>query len=79
MALNDLDRFLALYESLGINLGRGDAADEIILYMGDEHYCDEYGVKGYKKDDEKFDGYIGFFSTVRFTKDGKFIKQGFWE
>jgi zinc transporter ZupT len=24
-------------------------------------------------------GYNGFYSTIDFTKDGKFIQQGFWQ
>lgn len=28
---------------------------------------------------EKFEGYEGFYSKITFDKDGKFLKQGFWE
>ena len=28
---------------------------------------------------DNFDGYLGFFSDLEFTIEGKFLRQGFWE
>jgi hypothetical protein len=28
---------------------------------------------------DKFNGYMNFYSDIEFTKDGAFVRQGFWE
>ena len=66
----DLDRFLAFYSGIGIDLepDNEDRKDDHITYC----IGSEIGSK-------VMDGYIGFYSDVEFDKEGKFVRQGFWE
>ena len=67
----DFIRFKELYLSFGV--------PEL------NHKTDEKGniiikLNGWGKNQRpQFDGHMGFYSEVTFDKDGKFIKQGFWE
>jgi len=73
--MTDLERFLAFYEGVGIKLNPMPDTENIRYLIGDDHY-------GYDSDintSKKFNGYNGFYSDVEFTKDGKFMRQGFWE
>jgi len=58
----DLEKFLALYESFGIEL-------EIIKYEEGDGFCIILG----KGIDPKMDSYAGFYSNVFFDDEGKFI------
>lgn len=80
----DMFRFTEFYRSLGIEckINKNDAEDfkrydntlyEVRLSEG------FYGGEEFSTMSEKFDGYSGFYSSVDFDKNGKFIKQGFWE
>ena len=68
--LTDMERFIAFYKTLGIDLKADvDEKGNPAIYMG----CYD------QKLINLFDGYPGFYSVVSFDKDGKFVKQGFWE
>jgi len=62
----DLQKFMLLYAELGLLLYPHIDSDGRGQYLRLEH-------------ENGFDGYVGFFSDIRFTKEGKFINQGFWE
>ena len=67
----DLEKFIELYQSVGIEPDRFDNEDGstgLTLFAGED-----------EKDSDKLDGYIGFHTEISFDTDGKFIKQGFWE
>jgi len=70
--MTDLEKFIDTYKQFGIEIKtyeniRGNI--EITL-NGDE----ENDTRS-----DKFESYIGFVSDLEFTKEGKFLKQGFWE
>ena len=75
----DLEKFQELYASLGIILVVVPTADENGVNMQRV----EISEGGYPDEGQtlssKFDGYGGFYSSIEFDMDGKFIKQGFWE
>jgi hypothetical protein len=65
MGKKDLDKFIDLYQSLGITvkpIKRENGELYIKLDQGDG-----------------FIGYGFFYSIIDFDRDGKFISQGFWE
>ncbi len=64
---SDMERFIELYKSFGIDLKPEKRKD------------DDYDVSLNDSISDKFVGYMGFSSTVIFDKDGNFIRQGFWE
>lgn len=76
--MTDINRFVELYKSFGIECKVNTVSDvgsqhlEIIIGSG------EYAYDEYTKSD-KFEGYSGFYSRVKFDTNGKFINQGFWE
>lgn len=73
----DLERFVELYASFGIHckVRNGESGSEIILSEGvDFPECPDDLTKS-----EKFGGYMDFFTSVEFDKNGKFVSQGFWE
>jgi hypothetical protein len=67
--MTDLERFIELYKSFGIDL------------EAENTECDESNKNYYVhlQYHEKFCGHHGFFSTVEFDENGKFLRQGFWE
>lgn len=69
--MTDLDAFLAFYKKLGIEMkpAADNGSGNIIFRFG----------KSEINDDDRFDGYMCFFSDIEFTKEGKFVRQGFWE
>ena len=71
--MTDLERFKELYSSFGIELKeeKDDDTGEVNIDFGDAYLGELLNTS------EKFDGYTGFFTSVLFSKDGKFIKQGF--
>jgi len=74
--VTDLELFLAFYKSAGIELRPAEdfEGDNIVLRFGKDEFGDNAIVNS-----DKFDGYIGFYSDAEFTKDGVFVRQGFWE
>ncbi len=62
----DLEKFVNLYKSIGI--------DCIVKQDGNEQT-----IKLTQGDNDKLDGYYYFYTIIIFDRSGKFIKQGFWE
>ena len=75
-APSDLDKFVELYKSLGINLIQGPEDDKIVIRLAEEGNF--HSVENATTSD-KFGGYCGFYSKLTFSKDGEFLEQGFWE
>jgi hypothetical protein len=79
--MTDLERFVELYQSFGIECvvtyGRGRfenlTGKQITLTT------DKYVNDGSVTVSKKFIGYPGFYTTIFFDNDGRFISQGFWE
>lgn len=64
--MTDLERFLDTYKQFGVELKTEENDNgNISIFLHSKTYI--------------FDGYFGFFSDLEFTKDGKFLRQGFWE
>lgn len=74
--MTDLEAFLALYSRLGVELqvvpDPSDASHQCVI-LGKSY--DHLGRVAW----DKWEGYFGFFSAVTFDKDGRFLRQGFWE
>ena len=74
--MTDLEKTIELYKGFGIKLKvlKEDIYDTIALKSDEtEHYHKAGNLH------KKFDGYSGCESIMTFTKEGKFVKQGFWE
>ena len=70
----DLQKFIDLYASFGIDLKEFEESGFIKIRL-DQKYSDvKEGSKSIK-----FVGYGSSFSTIIFSKKGKFLRQGFWE
>jgi hypothetical protein len=70
--MTDLEKFIDTYKQFGIEIKTFEKTQgfvEILLNGG--------GDTATKS--EKFDGYTCYFSSIIFTKEGKFVCQGFWE
>ena len=71
-----LDRFLKFYSMVGIKLepspDKNELGNTVYLVGADSHYGD-------RDKDDRFDGYTCFYSDIEFTKEGEFVRQGFWE
>lgn len=78
--MTDLESFIELYRKFDIELNviKTDTGSEIILVAPDVNEDDTTKIEG-GTISKKFEGYWGFYSKIAFDKDGKFIKQGFWE
>jgi hypothetical protein len=70
--LNDLELFIKTYKQFGV---------EIVTYIGSNGntFIDLNDDAENSTKSQKFNGYGGFFSDIEFDKNGKFIRQGFWE
>lgn len=72
----DLERFVALYASFGIDVRVNTLKDgRKYIVLGDGQAAADIGVTT----SSKFEGYPGFYSDVTFTPDGWFESQGFAE
>lgn len=69
--MTDLEKFIDTYKQFGIEVKTYEYGDKIIIDLN--------GWKDHSTDSKKFDGYYGFYSLLEFTKEGKFITQGFYE
>lgn len=79
----DLQKFIELYESFGITLKPCPEkyVDNVNLTIT-KYYTVCMNLpedSEYNGASDKFCGYSGFFSEVRFDEEGKFISQGFYE
>lgn len=71
--MTDLEKFIDTYKQFGVDVKtyeNNDGNTEISLNC-------PYGYTS--TESEKFGGYPSFYSTLEFTKEGKFIRQDFWE
>ena len=64
----DIKRLIGLYDSIGVKYEKFEDEDENIL-----------GVSLPESISQKFIGLVHYGYLIHFTKEGKFIKQGFWE
>lgn len=69
--MTDLEKFIDCYKQFGVDVKTYKQGEKILIRLDG---FDDYSTKS-----EKFDGYIGFFSELEFTKEGKFLRQGFYE
>ena len=69
----DLQRFLGLYKSFGIELKVEKCEPS------NPEVEEGFLVELKQGSHPKLKGYTWFFSTILFDKSGKFIEQGFWE
>jgi len=73
----DLERFVELYKSFGIECKVDDDGD------GNQYVClaeDQAPPNAYDVTiSEKLEGWEGFHSIIKFDQHGNFISQGFWE
>jgi hypothetical protein len=69
--MTDLDKFIALFQSVGIDIKptKSDTGFSITLGDADEHPYTSDKVKGY----------TGFYTAIEFDPEGKFISMGAWE
>lgn len=71
--MTDLEKFIDTYKQFGIKIKTFEnEKSNIEVQIGG-------GWDAKTTSSEKFDGYSGFFSDLEFTKEGKFLRQGFWE
>lgn len=63
--MTDFKKFKELYESIGVEFTEGT------------NYSGSW-IRLSETDDEKIGGYDGYYSLIRFDKEGKFSEQGFW-
>jgi hypothetical protein len=75
MGKTDLENFIALYKSFGLDL----ETSEITSTSGTVIVLGGYGSEGDNTQPQLTVGYSGFCSEIEFDKEGKFISQGFWE
>jgi hypothetical protein len=73
--MSDLDRFIELYRSFGIECVVNAKGENKVIYLCESDYTfDEQATLS-----DKLKGYNDFFSKVIFDGNGKFIEQGFYE
>lgn len=64
--MTDINKFIELYKSVGIDL------------IIERYPCGLYLIFG-QGDHEKLTGFYGFSTAIKFDLDGKFIEQSFGE
>lgn len=67
--MTDLEKFIDTYKQFGIEVEAKEEDDKLTITLGN----------GTGVESEKFEGYSFFHTQLIFTKEGKFISQGFWE
>ena len=78
--MTDLEKFIELYKSFGIDLKQEPFENDWGGYVDDEKpVTGGHRLELCEGDSDKFVGYTGFCSEVVFDKKGKFVRQGFWE
>ena len=71
--MTDLEKFIDTYKQFGIEIKTCENTKGNIRIT--LNGCDDDTATN----SNKFDGYSGFVSDLEFTKEGKFLRQGFWE
>ena len=74
--MSDLQAFIELYKRFGIELTPRYYEDKIEIILAEDDYYDGNPSHALT---EKITGYSGFYSSITFNLEGKFIEQGFWE
>lgn len=72
--MTDLEKFIDLYKSFGIDVKVFKIADSNQRVILGECYGERMVTES-----DKFKGYNGFYSRLIFSPEGKFIEQGFYE
>lgn len=76
--MTDLERFIELYKSFGIDCKVNQINEEQVIFLGDYDSYDTYPE--YEKTRHvSLGGYGNFYSEVIFDKDGKYSRQNFYE
>lgn len=70
----DLERYVELYRSFGIELTVRWTDDRTQQYVAFGHHC-----RHECNEHVSFDGYSGFYTAVYFDRDGKYVSQEFME
>ena len=72
----DLAAFIKLYQRFGVDVivNKCDDGTGYMVVLSEGSHPDEEETIS-----EKFDGYTGFLSTIKFNCLGVFVVQGFWE
>lgn len=83
MKMTDLQSFIELYTRLGVSCvvnQCSETGNQFIVFAPKDYYSDlvVWSENYNPTESDKFEGQHGFFSRIDFDKDGKFIKQGFW-
>jgi hypothetical protein len=73
--MTDMERFIELYKSFGIEL-EAEPADKWDLK---DNPTIGYTITMDESEPKFKESYGGFYSVVYFDREGKFINQGFWE
>lgn len=72
--MTDLEKFIDCYKQFGIDVKTfTNVYGFIEITLSNENLG--MGVTC----DKRFCGYSAFFSTIEFTQNGEFVRQGFWE
>jgi len=76
--MTDLEKFVELYKSFGVDVvvDSDEVPGEHQIHLTEGEMFNS--GKGWTEDD-RFEGYSDFFTTIIFDKDGKFVSQGFYE
>lgn len=77
--MTDMERFIELYKSFGIELKAEKNKKWISIREGTYEDAPGYTISIEEGDHPKLGGYAGFGTVIEFTEDGKFLKQDFWE
>lgn len=74
--MSHLDKFIALYKEMGIDLVVEPDTDSTYPRATQAVRLDRDSQLGL---DPKYASYGGFFSVIYFDAEGNFVFQGFWE
>jgi hypothetical protein len=74
--MTDLEKFIDTYKQFGIEVKTYENEGNIEIMLGGFH---DETTKSDKFIGSMFNSLLEFHSTLRFTKEGKFIHQGFWD
>jgi hypothetical protein len=78
--MTDLDKFIELYRSFGIEciVNEDSETGETYIVLSNTNIYSYSAIEEVTKSD-KITGYSDFFSIITFTEKGEFLQQGFWE
>ena len=74
--MTDLEIFIEIYKSIGIELHIIETNDTKELCFG---FKDRFLPNDDMDTHEKFGGFQGFYTQIVFNLDGEFLQQNFWE